>query len=376
MSIDTHGTSAESNVVAIAITQVDSSCISVVEVQLRSLKTQLVEWVDDKSKLGIFQHEPGWIEHKVYTVGGTSIADFEGTGYCSSMKKVVDPKIGKSKFNGNLATRWGNVFEEVIRPYTEYKRNCEVLGDNLYVLGPEHTAYSPDGLAVIDDKVILLEFKCPYSRTPTGIPPKNYVSQVKMGLDLLEIAQEGLLIEAVFKLRSLEWLRESSCIATSDNASYLACGFIGFYFPIDNNGSIAEIAESYGSKFSAIGHADNQFVSNDLSQCDDRLLNDLFRLYTDKKIRMWKSEIRDGVIIDEQINLYIEHCKVHAKLNMGILPWVLLSTCEHKIKKEVGYLQPMLPKIARVIEFVRRYNGASDDEKEALYTNTDMTFSS
>src|SRR5271166_1907671 len=178
------------------------------------LMQQLRDWVTEKEKNGIKQHSRKW--KKRITFGGSVIATIQGKNPYSNIYKMLSEKIGLSAFEQSIAPQWGNLFEDVIKRYVEFDKKCTILGEDLYIEGPgDGTSYSPDGLTVLnvvfdygfDDEIktinehliVLMEYKCPYSRIPSGNPPEYYIPQVKMGLDLLKLPRIGLFVEGVFR---------------------------------------------------------------------------------------------------------------------------------------------------------------------------------
>jgi len=90
-----------------------------------------------------------------------------------------------NKFQGNVATRWGQKYEPVATQIYERKTREEVIEFGLI----RHHAYpwlgaSPDG---ITPGGRMLEIKCPYRRKITGIPPFYYWIQVQLQLEVCNL---------------------------------------------------------------------------------------------------------------------------------------------------------------------------------------------
>jgi hypothetical protein len=168
--------------------------------------------------------------------GGSNIAAvLEITG--SFMKKreicaqLLGINIGVPKFTGNIACSWGTVFEDVAIELINSNYCTTVKADDLGGIETiSNFRYSPDGLCVlkyayneynelilisaddmdldnIEEKIILLEIKCPYRRIPTSIVPKYYKPQPLMGLCATkEISSMALFVEFVFKICSMDQL--------------------------------------------------------------------------------------------------------------------------------------------------------------------------
>lgn len=83
-------------------------------------------------------------------------------------------------FKGNIATRWGNKYEQVASDI--YSRLCnETVLEFGLIENPTipWLGASPDGITTSGR---MLEIKCPFRRKPTGIPPFYYWVQVQLQL--------------------------------------------------------------------------------------------------------------------------------------------------------------------------------------------------
>jgi hypothetical protein len=140
-----------------------------------------------------------WLSVRKYTIGGSEMSTITGDNPYSKLDNLVSQKIGFSSFNGNLACRWGKIFEIVTTQLTERILNIEKIYETGSLEGGvDGQRYSPDGLAVMKVKcsdiidntlietneycIVLFEFKSPYSSIPTGKIPKHYLPQVLTGL--------------------------------------------------------------------------------------------------------------------------------------------------------------------------------------------------
>ncbi len=345
----------------------------------QTLTSMIKQYTEEKSKNGIRQQTPDWVKEKIYSFGGTSIGVFTGTNKYQTVRNMLDMHLGLNPFTGNIMTRWGNIFEEVNKRCTELKHECMVFGEELYIPGPGASAYSPDGLAVIDGKIILLEFKCPYLRTPTNVPPSQYVDQVRMGLDIISIADEGLLVESVFKRTTIGTLKSLS--NNPHNISVISYGFIGFYYPIDGTEKVTPLIEvGFCSEHPIFGVSSNGFKSNDLSATTEKSLNELFKLAIDGVIKCWYSPSLSNLAmgarqlicvgeVDQLLDRYEEECYSIAKVNFGVFPWKLINSKEHRITKQPNFLQPFLKRMELAKQYVTLYrNASSEAEKSEIYS--------
>ena len=261
------------------------------------------------------------------------------------------------------------------------------MGEDLFIKGSAaypHTSYSPDGLAVIDltnrsvtevetivdgvlsitgvvdetvtTEIVLVEFKCPYSRLPNGTPPKYYIPQVKMGLQLLELPTTGLYIEGVF--RRCAWadlgnnpICDTTLVPKKIGDMPKSFGVIGFYASV---GTYAHpFVQAYIDNYIEFGDKSNGFMSNDLGDCSPELFTLIMDAYDKKIILPWYGSVVTGG--DQHLTdliTFTKFCENNNYTAVGILPWKLFHIDYHMIKKESGYINKWLPKIAEVINIV------------------------
>lgn len=172
------------------------------------LKNTLTEYVSKYSKFE--QRSSGWHNARKKTIGGSEIASLIGENRFKSPEQLFIQKIACTLdpeeaalhvFKGNFATYWGTVFEEIISEHfiAEHKID-QIYGENIFIYDEDNpVSFSPDGLAIIDDEIVLLEFKCPSSNNSIRKPPVYYLPQVKYGLCKIEMAKYGLLCMAKYR---------------------------------------------------------------------------------------------------------------------------------------------------------------------------------
>ncbi len=183
------------------------------------------------------QKSAGWYAIKQTTIGGSEVGTVLGLNPFKKVHSLIAEKCGLpgTEFNGNTATRWGNLFESVTRDYTvlllqmdKYKPKNTALGKNQvesqesqesqeYIPIREtgsikgiiqRQRYSPDGLGVAklltgegnkDYFIVLFEFKSPLRSVPDGKVPKQYKPQVLTGLLSIPIAETGLFVNNMYR---------------------------------------------------------------------------------------------------------------------------------------------------------------------------------
>lgn len=160
-----------------------------------------------------------WLNERTYIIGGSEMSTIEGCNPYSKLVDLVAQKTGLTSFNGNAATRWGNLFENVSELLFKTMFNTEIYNTG----GIQHKTiknhkYSPDGLCVmqfntgskneskIQYKTALLEFKSPFGTVPSAKVPKHYLSQVKAGLCSIDIADKVVFVNNMFRRCSIQQL--------------------------------------------------------------------------------------------------------------------------------------------------------------------------
>ena len=179
-------------------------------------KTNILQTLIEQNKDLAPQGSLEWLTMRECSIGGSEMSIITGDNCFSKLDTLIAQKIGFSKFNGNIACRWGKIFEGVTQKITKRILNIE----NIYETGSlegaiKNQRYSPDGLGVVKlyceskfgDEIIeteeycivLFEYKSPYSSIPMGIIPKYYLPQVKTGLCSIPIADFAIFINNLYR---------------------------------------------------------------------------------------------------------------------------------------------------------------------------------
>ena len=196
-----------------------------------SIMSKIVPVSRHKNKLSLLQNfiqqhehlpEQGsdeWKVQRLNRIGGSEIASVLKQNKNKSVNKLIMEKLNFDKFTGNVITCWGNVFEELIRLYTEEIFKCSIkeTGSIPYELG--YLSYSPDGVSIVSNSnleqhinldqfglnesekefLTLFEFKCPHSRIPSHEIPIHYKPQITIGMNIINIMEVGVFIQAVYR---------------------------------------------------------------------------------------------------------------------------------------------------------------------------------
>lgn len=306
----------------------------------------LRDFVEKIAANGINQHSAEWHLAKRDTIGGSTIATIMGLNPYSSIRNVIMQKVGLEKFGGDIKTRWGNLFEDVIKEYMEGVYGAKIYGENIYYADPgSPVAYSPDGMCVRkfgrEERICLLEFKCPYSRIPSKkTPPAYYVPQVKMGLDILKLPTVGTLVEAVFR----------QCTRADFNNGSVVCT------PIPRGHPRAPLAKGvvvFWCNSTEMDHCDRDLAAEDVSA-----LGDLLELMERGEVKT-----RHRITSDADPELVAAELYPAGCTRLGYLPWKLLLLAEHMIEKTDQFLAPYMDKIREIDAVVRAARDADEVQK-------------
>ena len=378
-----------------------------------ALVAQLVDWVARMSANGIKQHSREWLEAKWTTIGGSSIATIAGKNPYKDMVGLLRERIGYDPFVSRIALQWGNLFEEVIKRYVEAVYTCVVYGEDLYVeAAPRYpgVAYSPDGLAVITagdhPMVVLMEFKCPYSRIPTKAPTPYYVPQVKMGLDVCDIAQMGMLVEAVYRRCTFDQLADTpehdvSLVPDTKTSAAafglpLCIGLIGLYVSPDvinlvaaepSLGALLRSTCAALSKIEGRRGIGSDRLHRDLGAIPPALFTNVIDLVDRGVFCAWYGRvigITDDISTDgpaaltadlAAFDVAMRGADISAdstvrstRMPIGVLPWKCFHVTTNYITKEPNWLAQHMSRIQEILDISARCNAAAnEDEKRRLY---------
>lgn len=299
---------------------------------------QMEQYVDRMEANGIRQHSDLWLERRM--VGGSDISSLTGDNPFASEAQFLRRKIGLESNSVGVAANWGTMFEPVCCEWVENEFDCEIIGCNMFVMEEgSPITYSPDGLAfmdlgqlseatsaatdistpnratvdaeglviedispaveselvtVPDERVVLCEFKCPYSRAPSSRPPAYYIPQVQTGLSVIPVAEVGLLAEAVFRRCAMGDAGPTPDHDSKANPVYkrrtwnpLAIGCIGVHINKEvlesglycrggvTAARFAQFVALYKSEFGRFGCAVNDYANNCLGSTSKGLFVEL-----------------------------------------------------------------------------------------------------
>lgn len=223
------------------------------------------------------QKSKEWYDIKKTTIGGSEIATVLGINPYRGLESLIAEKIGMGAgFTGNIATRWGNLFEHVTKKWGELILQMpEPIKEAGSIKGIiDRQRYSPDGLGIVkllctdgtyEYFTILFEFKAPLSTLPTKNIPKHYVPQIQTGLLNIPITDTSIFINNCYRKCLLSDLQFNSKYDTKfhsgdakklkhgmTNVDPFACGIICFY----------QTLEDYHKLYDYLGYGSDEDVDD------------------------------------------------------------------------------------------------------------------
>lgn len=336
-------------------------------------KIHLKAYVTELKQNGIRQHAPEWHVAKGPTIGGSQIAVIMGinpfeTLYSLIRKKVI-PEFKPAEFTTKqLCMDWGNLFEPVIETYISMDKDVKIMGRNSFAFGKAgtHTSYSPDGFGVLmlRDKplIVLFEFKVPFTRIPGRSPPKYYVPQVLLGLEVNTICDTGMYAEGVFRRCKWEDLeptqKYNEDLGQKSKGPLNAFGFMGFSRPMNAGERIdAMIRKEYG---------DGEHQYNDLGGASPELIRDLICMVALKQTCTWHSPIiraNDDCYADAlnaALTSWAEYAAASGEIPLGIMGWKVFHVGYFEIERVPNFLAPLQDDINYVVNAVADCKKAID----------------
>ena len=164
---------------------------------------------------GLQQRSEAWVKARQHTIGASEISALTGASPFDTPSSLVHKKLHPPDLSKNIACAWGKLFEPFARAYLEWPHNTHVFGNTISLnLAKDHPLYgkvtcSPDGyFQALDGSIVLLEFKCPFTRKiAVHKTPVYYRDQIQTGLALSgESVTKGLFVDACFRMCSLTQL--------------------------------------------------------------------------------------------------------------------------------------------------------------------------
>lgn len=175
-------------------------------------KQQLNTWIDTHKSLPL-QGSTEWLNGRKFRIGGSEISVIEGVNPYVTKKDLVAQHLGLTQFQGNPATRWGKILEEITVTTLGILFNCSIhVPGSVPHSEVDVHANSADGVAYIPtwNMIIMFEVKNPSRRIPGGTIPKQYKSQIKSGLDTIRICDFAIFADHMQRKCELDDLRPNN----------------------------------------------------------------------------------------------------------------------------------------------------------------------
>lgn len=130
------------------------------------------------------QGSEAWFESRRTRIGGSEMAAAIGKSPYQTRHDLVVRKKERKRLRAAACT-FGRIFEPVAKTFVEKELGVTVHEVGAIPATRVPVCYSPDGLMVVDEKLKLLEIKCPFRRSRLNIVPDHYLCQVQTGMSVL-----------------------------------------------------------------------------------------------------------------------------------------------------------------------------------------------
>ena len=357
----------------------------------------------DKYKHLPEQRTVEWYKNRVGRFGGSeiyNIINLKKTNINSFVNNFLYYKIVNKGQQFIFPCIFGNIFENEIKNLTEYNFKTEIfeMGSVPYAK-LKNIAYSPDGIGIVDNEIILFEFKCPISREIKSEVKYEYFCQVHTGLHVLEEVLEGraFYIEAEFKKCKLDDLINkdkfdnifhNKFLDRNFEELYKHFGMILFYEndTINNNTmtyDYIDYGEATQSEMEVLFF--NVFKKNFKQIYLSDVVNGLIKAGNTNDILLKYKELNNNFTIEEinyLKNLLLETCKDKKGIPVGILPWKSFNYNKIEMQKNPHFICNEVKEkciyFAHIIQYVTKLkenkNLNSDEIKDLLKKYTELFF--
>lgn len=276
-------------------------------------KYQILQQLLEQHKELPAQGSALWLARRKFTIGGSEIATVMGVNPYNSVNSLVAEKTGLSKtpFTGNIATRWGRLFEQVTASFIHNMMQLQYKifeFSSIPSLTIPHQAYSPDGISIanitcteeieesiyctetkktsvkitlndyIAELLVLFEFKSPLKSIPSTAIPKHYIPQVQAGLAAFPMCDLAIFVNNCYRkcLQSqldfnVSFDNQFHEKSSSSFDKVYAIGFIGFYQSIESyNDMVEKYNERYARQYDS--DVDVSVASTNATDSDEDVL--------------------------------------------------------------------------------------------------------
>jgi len=303
----------------------------------------LFNFIDDNKFLPV-QGSKEWLAARSNSIGGSEISTILNLNPYQNITKLIKQKIGLTEFKKSAPLWFGNIFEYILQQYTE-----NIFDTTVYETGSiQYTKsdlikYSPDGMSIINiDKLkkiisqkdieniinpkskfdnnlernnkellILFEFKNPYMRViKQNEIPVYYKPQPELGLEVIDICEASIFIEAVFRFSSFNDIISNNNKYNTryhfDRVRYtntpLAFGAYTLYYEKDNTSERLSIILNEIFHYIQNNHVNKYDISN---FTDKKIINSIMENiidFKDIKIKYHNILVNEEIGEDEFVN--------------------------------------------------------------------------
>ncbi len=409
--------------------------MSLIKMSTNELQTIVDVFVESKGAAPA-QKTAEWYSIRATTIGGSEVATVLNVNPFKTRRSLIADKAGISDtiFTGNIATRWGNLFEPLTR---EWAVRVLLMDDTIKETGSvegviDRQRYSPDGLGVVqlvddndllNDYIVLFEFKAPYRSLPDGKISKHYIPQVQTGLLSIPICELAIFINNCYRKCSLAQIGFSDVYDTNFHSGdakkrrtkkqrfegVLGCGIIGFYQTAKNYEEAIKIL-GYGSEsesecpmaeeyLETSTNADIEYDINilmnsqetplDFGTAKEKTIDRLFELCEEKRVvpvyypivlnyevinelefvKTHKKEVYDMVtnpkkIIKMHVEQFKDFCDQHEHVLIGYLPWKLFKSDMIIETRDVNWKTQIEPKIVETLQIIDEIKNSTSPKRK------------
>lgn len=363
---------------------------------------QLIEEYKNLPKQGTEE----WLNNKKYKIGGSEIATILELNPYQSTKDLIKYHSKTKVFENNIAIYWGRLFENILQERINKILNCKI---NEFGSIPHkkhsNVAYSPDGVAVVHRSklnklinvedldrfslIVLFEFKCPYSRIPTGNVPEYYLPQPKLGLDTIKICDLAVFTEAIFRLSSWNDLDYNSAYNKSLHSK---CSFdnipieVGIVFlhydrieltenmneeMIKNMELLCKLCDYIEKRYSKLYNKELDIYDIGM-ESNFYIVNTVFEYIFIHNFFRFKSIIIEDINSkSEKIKNEINNLEMTGQAVFGVIPYKLLKLYNNRIDRdEKEFLNDdIILKINNIIDVIKNCDNKSFDERTNIINN-------
>ncbi len=352
-----------------------------------------------KIKFGPKQGSIQWLEDRKTRIGGSEIATLLGLNPWRKIHDLVSEKIGLTHFQGNLATRWGQMFEPITRDFSAQIFMMESIEEYPSIPGKiSDQWYSPDGIGIVEfisengDKVyyiILFEFKAPLKSIPDGKIPKYYLPQVLTGLDSIPICDYAIFVNNCYRKCKFEDLETDKYDRTFHSLDmYRGVKPITYAFGVVCFKQNKENPESSG----CITDNEEILILNksksspiDFGNESEKVIDKLLELVESKRVQLVYSPIIYKSKNIKSIPLVSEHqidheykysesvCELKSFIEsisysddsyfIGYLPWKLVKTDVILEHRDESWVDNIKNPVENTISIIKKLNSIQDKEK-------------